>query len=393
MVAVVLAKRPEVAQRSVTLIALVASIKAIVGACPDDGTLQHESMEGLGMKTKTFLLMVVPTRKSPLTLRATWVYSFLLYRSRCRLGTTRPDLSRITGFHRQTVKSTLDALLAHQLVEEKEGQLFPKDDHGQFFRRKTTQPKKWQDALQTVKVYLLSGEQTRITYSENVVLWLIHSYNAVGKHVHRKGIATQLRVSFQTVKRAIQHLRAEGLLDDQRHLIISQEAKDIWADQPVPEEAKAAEDSNFTLAMRVMQQFHEDYRPQFEMDFPAIRDNVKDLIGLMKQAEYNDHQIRAYFLEELPEMCSFGLSDHPAFSSLLLDCYLSRCIAQAFLAAEKFTTANRRSGNYHGPNSLGTFRSLSQSVFRVMKARLVDNGVDGVRRMSPRFDKYLHCEA
>jgi hypothetical protein len=207
------------------------------------------------------------------------------------------------------------------------------------------------------------------------------------------GIATQLKIAKDTAKRAIRCLRAEGLLDDAWNLTISEDAKTIWADQPQPEEKKAAEESNFILATKVVKLFQEGYRPQFDKDFPSTRDHIKDLIRLMKEADYGSQQVREFLLEELPEMCKVGKDDHPGWFSIYLDCYLNRCVWQTFYTAEKFTAKNRAMGRFHGPNSLGVFRNLSKSIFRLMKARQVDEGLDGVLRMSPKFDKFLHPEA
>lgn len=341
------------------------------------------------MQGKKFMLLLVPTRECPLTTKAIWTYSHLVYRSRCRMGATKSELQDVTGLHWKTITTMLPSLLEHQLVEEKNGLFFAKDDPAGVFYRKKENRRSWQNKYQTVTVYLLNPEQNRLTFTENLVLWLIHSYNAAGMKVRRGGIATQLKIAKDTAKRAVKRLRTEGLLDDEWNLTIGEDARAIWADQPQPEIAKVVEQRSFLLATRLVNQIEANYIMQFDKDRATTRDGLKDLLEVMEDRGYTSQQIEEFFLQEVPEMAKVSEGENLIWSSLFLDCYLNRCLWQTFKAAEQFTARNRKAGKYHGRNSLGVFRKLSHSVFRLMKARHVDEGVDGVLRISPQFDEFL----
>ena len=92
------------------------------------------------------------------------------------------------------------------------------------------------------------------------------------------------------------------------------------------------------------------------------------LRGEAGTGRYTSRQIEEFFLIELPQMC--GIADAPKqmFPYLYLDCYLNRCLVQAFTVAESFTTANRGKGKFSGPNSLGMLRFVTAGAIRHMQA-------------------------
>ena len=340
------------------------------------------------MQKKHFLLMLVRAKACPLSVRAVWTYSHLVYRSRLEWGASQREIEVMTGFHRKTVDKILTELKQCGLVEAKEGLYFACDDQNHYFRRKkAANIPDWQDRFQTVTVYLLVPAQATLTFAQNLVLWLIHSYNLQGKKIRRRGCATQLHISPKTVKRALSYLRAQKLIDEQWNLILNDKVKALWLDIPDKdaENKKAAAESDFLLALRVIKLFPEGYNPQFG-GHPKTRDCLKDFFRVLKAADYPRHQIEAFFLKELPATCGVN-RDNGFVPYLYMDAYLNRCVGQAFRLAEQITEDNRRKRRFAGRNSLGIFREISIGAIRHARAWITEHGADGIQNMAPDFEK------
>jgi DNA-binding transcriptional regulator YhcF (GntR family) len=333
-------------------------------------------------------LMLVRTRTCPLSMRAVWTYSHLVYRSRLNWGATQRELEEVTGLHHQTVSKVLTELKQCELVELKDGLYCACDDKNRhFYRKQATNIPDWQDRYQTVTVYLRAPTQSTLTFTENLVVWLVHSYNLQGKKIRRRGCATQLHISVTTAKRTLKRLRSIGLIDDQWNLTLTEEAKTLWADVPEKdvEERNAAARDNFLLAINVIKQFPEGYVPQFQ-EFAKTRDHLKEMFTLLRTADYTSHQVEQFFLKELPAMCGIE-HDNGTLPYLCLDAYLNRCVAQVFRLAEQITDDNRRRRRFAGRNSLGIFRTISIGVIRFERAWVLEYGAEGIQNMTPSFEK------
>jgi hypothetical protein len=340
------------------------------------------------MEKKQFLLMLVRAKTCPLSMRAVWAYSYLVYRSRLNWAATQRELEEVTGLHHKTMTKILTELKQCELVELKDDLYFACDDQNQYFhRKKNTDIPDWQDRFQTVTVYRLIPNQSTLTFTQNLVLWLIHSYNLRGSKIRRQGCATQLGISLTTVKCAIRHLRSTHLMDDQWNLTLDDQAKTLWTDVPEKdaEEKKAVAENDFLLAIRVIKQFPEGYKPQFKK-FAETRDDLKGWFGLLRQADYTNRQIEDFFLKELREMCAIN-KDNGAIPYLCLDCYLNRCLGHVFQLAQQITDDNRRRRRFAGRNSLGIFREISIGAIRSARAWVQEYGADGIQNMAPNFDK------
>ena len=304
-------------------------------------------------------------------------------------GATLTQLQQLSRLHHTTLtKRVLPVLQEYGLVEKKDNIYFAAEDQKDLLRRKKFVKSKkaiWQDKLQTYKVCLLRPGVSRLTLTENLVLWLIQSYNLRGRKIHRRGIATQVGISEKTVKRAIQYLRQEKFLDDGWNVLLDDTTKPVWADRVQKEATIAGARHDFMMAIKILRRFPDGYAPQFQDNMAVTRDALVDLFALMREVDYSTHEIETFFFKELPQMCGIDGEKTKGVAYLSLDNFLNRCMIQSFRLAEQITDENRRRRRFAGPNSLGIFRKISIAAIRSGKASLEQYGMKGIQTMAPDF--------
>ena len=88
--------------------------------------------------------------------------------------------------------------------------LRPLRDRGNYFHRKRTRKRKWQDELQTTTIYRLAPD-AGLTDVQNGILWTTHSFNSTGQRPYPSSIGKLLRLDVRTVVKHIEQLPGKRL--------------------------------------------------------------------------------------------------------------------------------------------------------------------------------------
>lgn len=289
-------------------------------------------------------------------------YSWLVYRARYGRGASQAQLAAATGLHRtQTIPPLLTRLLVSGLVEWRGRKVFarePSPDQFVFTVDPRRQNDPWYNRLNYFML-LKPSATCPLTITQVAVLCLLYCRNMrVGLAVEprRKHLAALLQCSEKTVRTALHKLEEVGLLKDGLLLPPTPDMQDWWEDRPkgtkvatVHCEREPGWDS-YSQTLHQLVDAMEAYTCE---DWKGI---INRIGRTFQQAGYPFDEASNVLVDAVNELRARGKVAR-----------LVRNVAALVKKAEDRTAYSRNQGQFHGPNSIGLFKTMIRSEVKRLK--------------------------